>query len=104
MKGNIGIILVLIGIGAILISFLMSSRYYSDHSFMANIQNMEVVLDKGELKYPDLDAHTRYTLTKGEGQYKNRVAIPLKYCLIASVVIILTGIGTMTLSRSEEDT
>lgn len=110
MKRNIGIITVLVGFGLIFISFIFSSGSYPDRTFIGNISRMEVVLKKGkyvDYKYYDSDTGRVYVSNTGrvyykepKGPYEGRIAIPLKYPLFLSVVLILVGTGVKFNFRS----
>ncbi len=102
MKRNIGIITVLVGFGLIFISFIFSSGSYPDRTFIGNISRMEVVLKKGkyvDYKYYDSDTGRVY-YKEPKGPYEVRIAIPLKYPLFLSVVLILVGTGVKFNFRS----
>ncbi len=106
MKRNMGIIIILVGIGIILVSIFFSSGYRYKRDFLYNIYRMEIVLDFGKWKsffsskkgqisnkelFAELDA-----IDKGE---YGKIAIPLKYPLTFSVVLILIGTGILLLKR-----
>jgi hypothetical protein len=102
MKRNIGIITVLVGFGLIFKSFIFSSGSYPDRTFIGNISRMEVVLKKGkyvDYKYYDSDTGRVY-YKEPKGPYEVRIAIPLKYPLFLSVVLILVGTGVKFNFRS----
>ena len=92
MKRNKGIITILLGVGLLFISILFSSGYHPKRNFIGNIPRMKIVLDKGE-----------YVLGTGlySGHYEGRVAIPLKYPLSLSVVLILLGTGIVLISKNK---
>jgi len=94
MKRNIGIITILVGVGLLFISIFFSSRYLPKLNFIGNISRMEIVLDKGE--------YVSSTGLYSDGHYEGKVAIPLKYPLSLSVVLILLGTGIVLISKDKE--
>ena len=136
MKRNKGIITILVGFGLLFTSFIFSSGYSENRSFVGNIFQMEIVLDEGEDEfdrelfkedigklvdylYPDIspndkasmiaysleDAGLRKTLMKeAKAKYieEHKIAIPLKYLLFLSVVLILVGTGVVFISKNKE--
>ena len=93
MKRNKGIIIILVGVGILLISIFFSSGYHRKRNFIGSISRMEIVLDKG-----------KYVSGTGlySGHYKGKIAIPLKYPLSLSVVLILFGAGIVLISKNKE--
>ena len=93
MKRNRGIITILVGVGLIFISIFFSSGSHPKRDFIGNISRMEIVLAKGE-----------YVSGSGlySGHYRGRVAIPLKYPLSLSVVLILLGTGIVLLHNNKD--
>lgn len=85
MKRNKGIITILAGVGLLFISFLFSSGSHPRRDFIGNISHMELVLVKGDVM-------------SGYG----KVAIPLKYPLSLSFVLILLGTGIVLIAKNEE--
>lgn len=81
-----GIILLLVGIGLFLISIFSSSGYVGRRSLMSDMYNMEVVICEGESRWED-------------GKVAGRHTIPLSFLLSLSIIIILTGIGIILLSK-----
>lgn len=99
MKRNIGIITILVGVGLLFISIIFSSGYHPQLNFIGNISRMEIVLNKG--KYvPDFDLHSKST--GHYGHYEGGIAIPLKYPLSFSVVLILLGTGVVLISKNKK--
>ena len=94
-KRNQGIVLLLTGIGVLLISFLLASGYKQNRSLLNNIYHMEVVIAKGRYKY--IPPRSRWEL--GKGYYEGRIAIPLKYSIVVSIVLILFGTGIILTTR-----
>lgn len=104
MKRDHGIIIILVGVGLLFISIFFSSGSYHKFDFMTNLQIMEVVLDKGtivsqEEKKPKtlLDA-----AFPDPPKRVGKVAIPLKYLLSMSVLLVLIGIGIVLLSKNNK--
>jgi len=93
MNRNKGIVVILVGVGLLFISFLFSSGSHPKQNLMSNISRMEIVLDKG--KY--VSGIGLYST----GYYEGRVAIPLKYPLSLSVVLILLGTGIVLISKNK---
>lgn len=102
MRRNAGILAILIGIGLILLSILFSTGSSSRMNLLGNISKMELELYEGNYV---LDAgKTGTTGFSGldlipTGHYEGRVAIPLKYPLAFSVVLILLGTGILLMSK-----
>ena len=94
MRRRNGIIAILVGIGLLLVSGLFSSGYSPKAGIVASIPQMRIVFVKGRYVHSgDL-----YSL----GHYEGRVALPLKYPLSLSVVIILLGTGVVLTSEDKE--
>jgi len=89
---NKGIITILAGIGVLCISFFFSSGYHPKLDIMGNIFRMEIVLRQGHM----LDLSI-----PGEDYHIERVAIPLKYPLSLSVLLILSGTGIVLVSKNK---
>lgn len=88
---NKGIITILVGIGVLLISILFSSGSRPNSDLLYKIPELEIVLEGGE-----------YVLgTDLIGHFEGRVAIPLKYPLSLSVLLILIGTGIVLLSKNK---
>ncbi len=85
MNRNKGIIVILVGVGLFFISFFFSSGSHPKLDLIGNISQMEIVFSEG--KY--ISGTGIYSI----GHYEGRVAIPLKYPLSFSVVLILIGTG-----------
>ena len=101
MKRNKGIITILVGFGLLFTSFIFSSGSYPDETFIGNISHMEIVLKKGKfINYKSYISGTGKLHYKG--LYEGRVAIPLKYPLFLSVVLILVGTGVVFISKNKE--
>ena len=47
-KRNMGIIIILVGVGILFISIFFSSGYHSKRDFIGNMYRMEIVLDLGK--------------------------------------------------------
>ena len=86
-----GIITILVGVGLLFISLFFSSGSNPRRDFLGNISVMEIVLDEG-----------RYVSGTGPYLNKGRVAIPLKYPLTLSVVLILLGTGVVLISKNKK--
>ena len=101
MERNRGIITILIGVGLLFISFVLSSGSQPKRDFLGNISKMEIVFVEGEYvtdpRFDDLYAEKPLS-----GHYEGRVAIPLKYPLSLSVVLILLGTGILLMSKRNE--
>jgi len=95
MNRNRGIIVILVGIGLLFISFFFSSGSHPKRSFLGNISRMEIVLDKGK--------YIRGTGLYPTGHHEGKVAIPLKYPLSLSVMLILLGTGIVLTSKNKEE-
>ena len=91
---NKGIITILVGIGVLLISIFFSSGSDPMFDFMGNISRMEIVLEEGK--------YVSGTGLYSSGHYEGRIAIPLKYPLSLSVLLILLGTGIVFLSKNKE--
>ncbi len=89
MKRTKGIIVILVGVGLLFISIFFSSGYDSKRGLIGNIPRMKNVLVRGE--YDPI-------LRRSYGG----VAIPLKYPLSLSVVLILFGTGIVLISKNNE--
>jgi hypothetical protein len=112
MKRNMGIIIILVGVGILFISVFFSSGYHTGLNFIGNISQMEIVIDEG--KYPETPAVEEESVTPEEEappvveeeavieEVRERVAIPLKYPLSLSVVLILLGTGIILISKNKE--
>jgi hypothetical protein len=85
MKKNKGVIAILVGIGLLFISIFFSSGSSSRYTFIGNISRMKIVLHRGTGRY-----------------HEGRVAVPLKYPLSLSVVLILLGTGIVLISKDKE--
>lgn len=90
---NKGIITILVGIGILFISIFFSSGSHPKLDLMGNISRMEIVLEKGE--------YVSGTGLFSIGHYEGRVAIPLKYPLSLSALLILIGTGIVSLSKNK---
>ena len=62
---------------------------------------MEIVLNKGKYVYNKGKYVSGIDLLS-TGHYEGRVAIPIKYPLSLSVVLILLGTGIMLISKDKE--
>lgn len=92
MKRNKGIIAILVGVGLLFISIFFSSGSHPKLNFIGNISRMKIVLDKGN--------YVSGTGLYSTGHYEGRIAIPLKYPLSLSVVLILLGTGIILISKN----
>ncbi|NQU03884.1 MAG: hypothetical protein HQ589_07040 [Syntrophaceae bacterium] len=92
MKRNKGIITILVGVGILFISIFFSSGYHPKLNFIGNISRMEIVLVESK-NISDPYATPVYV----EG-----VAIPLKYPISFSVMLILLGTGIVLISKNKE--
>jgi hypothetical protein len=110
-KRNMGIIIILVGVGILFISIFFSSGYHSKRNFIGNMYRMEIVLDLGKWKRffsskkgPMSDEEIFAEMEAIEsGEYYNvgKIAIPLKYLLTFSVVLILFGTGIVLISKNK---
>jgi len=118
MKRNMGMIIILVGVGALFISNFFSSGYskYDIHdghrrTIMENIYQMKIVLRGAEMKatpkvltkieFKDsLEGDDNISLFKFHVK-KKEIAIPLKYMLAFSVVLILIGTGILLFKRHQ---
>ena len=108
MKRDMGIVAILVGVGLLFISIFFSSGSQPKLNLLGNISRMKIVLNEGN-----------YVLDKGNnvsekgnifsgidllstGHYEGRVAIPLKYPLSLSVMLILLGTGIVLISKGKE--
>ena len=102
MKRNMGIIFILVGVGVLFISIFFSSGYSKydirdghRRTIMENIYQMEIILSSS----------SKVLISGNEGLFdpirsiKNKNAIPLKYLLTFSVVLILFGTGILLLKE-----
>jgi hypothetical protein len=97
MRRNAGILAILIGIGLILLSILFSTGSSPKMNLLGNISHMEIVLAEGNY-VSDNDSSDKGNYKSGidllsTGHYDGRVAVPLKFPLSVSVVLILFGTG-----------
>ena len=106
-KRNMGIIIILVGVGILLISIFFSSGYYYKRDFIGNMYRMEIVLDLGKWKRfdsskkgPMSDEELFAELNAIESAV-GKIAIPLKYPLAFSVVLILVGAGIVLISKNK---
>ena len=104
---EIGITSSLAGAGILLISLVLSTGGYSSLSFMQNINHREIVISEGEV-IPE--KRSSYTGPFGSSSYvseksyvEGRIAIPLKYPLSLSVLLILSGLGLVLLGKKKND-
>lgn len=109
MKKNKGIISILVGIGLLFISIFFSSGYQPDEDLIVNIYIMEIVLAKGNYVYDKGHSVSDKGHSVSEidlffppGHYEGRVAIPMRYPLSLSVVLILFGTGIVLISKDKE--
>ncbi|MDY6821902.1 MAG: hypothetical protein SVN78_09820 [Deferribacterota bacterium] len=92
MKRNIGIITILVGVGLFFISIIFSTGYYGksysiSKPFIESIPDRYIVLKEGrEVSFM---------------HYEGGIAIPLKYPLSLSIVLILVGTGVVLLSKKQ---
>jgi hypothetical protein len=110
MKRNMGIIIILVGVGILFISIFFSSGYHTGLNFIGNISQMEIVIDEG--KYPETPVVEEPVVEEEAPpvveeeavieEVRERVAIPLKYPLSLSVVLILLGTGIILISKNKE--
>ena len=118
MKRNMGIIIILVGIGIIPVSIFFSSGYSQydindghRRTIMENIYQMKTVLRSAEMeaipnvlkekKIKDwLKGNDKISLFKYHVK-KKEIAIPLKYMLAFSVVLILIGTGILLFKRHQ---
>jgi len=101
MKKNKGIISILVGIGLLFISIFFSSGSHPKLNLFGNISQMEIVLAEGNYVYGKGHYVSAIDLLES-GHYEGRVAIPLKYPLSLSVVLILLGTGIVLISKDKE--
>jgi len=94
---NMGIILILVGIGLLFISIFFSSGINPNLDLISNISKAKIVMM--EEKEGIIEGFFREQ--RGEPA-KARVAIPLKYALSLSVILILTGTGMVLLSSKRK--
>ena len=106
-KRNMGIIIILVGVGILFISIFFSSGYHSKRDFIGNMYRMEIVLDLGKWarfgsskKGPISDEELFAELDAIESAV-GKIAIPLKYLLTFSVVLILFGTGIVLISKNK---
>ncbi|MDD4052583.1 MAG: hypothetical protein PHR28_11890 [candidate division Zixibacteria bacterium] len=93
-KKNMGIITILAGIGILLLSIIFSSGYNSKEDFLGNILQMRIIVDRGE--------YVPGTVFEHGYVKKKEIAIPLKYPLSFSVLLIIVGMGIKLTSKNEE--
>ena len=94
--GKMAVVLILLGLSAPLILFLLSSGYNSKRGLLGNIigdGGMELVLKEGEVK--------RYKTIQG-GDVQGRIAIAYKYILASGIISILIGSAIVALFKPGE--
>ena len=96
---NLGIIMILVGIGVLLMSIIFSSGDRSNLSLIGNMHRMEIVLQKGKYVRHYPKGTFLRAGTGPAGHYEGRVAIPLKYSLSMSVLFILLGAGIVLIPK-----
>ena len=101
MKRNKGIITILFGIGLLLTSILFSSGSDPKFNLFENISRIEIVLKEGEYVF-DKGKFVSGIDLLSTGHYEGRVAIPLRYPLSFSVVLILIGTGIVWMTKNNE--
>ena len=112
-KKRVGIILMLVGIAALLVSLVFSSGYNSDEGFLGSIRKMEIVLREnpaGSAPVPlpnpsaDIELQKRLDIeyerrcAAYELGEKQRVAFPYKYFLAVDIVFFFIGLGYVVLA------
>ena len=93
MKRNVGIFMVLSGIGMLLVSIILSSGAHPKAGLLANFGRMVIVVDQGTWVPHDL--HGVYPASTPRGHYEGSVESPSKYPISVSVVLILIGAGVL---------
>lgn len=101
MKRNKGIVAILVGVGLLFISIFFSSGSHPRSTLLGNISRMEIVFDEGRYVYAKGNYVSGIDLLS-TGHYEGRVAIPLRYPLSLSVVLILLGTGIVLISKDKE--
>ena len=104
MKRNMGIIVILAGVGIMLVSIFFSSGYRTKRDFISNMYRMEIVLDIG--KWERFGSSKKGPISDEElfAEYDSigkKITIPLKYPLTFSVVLILFGTGIVLISKNK---
>ncbi len=105
MKKNMGIITILVGVGLLFISILFSSGSHPNRNFLGNISQMETVLAEGTYYSGSSAIYSERTqrllLPSSPGGYAGRVAIPFKYSVSLSVLLILIGTGILLIAKNK---
>lgn len=101
---EIGVISSLAGMGLLLISLTLSTGGYPSLSFIQNINHREIVVAEGEVVPEKRSFHTgpfggRSSYVSEESYVKGRMAVPLKYPLSLSVLLVLSGLGLVLLGK-----
>jgi len=104
---KIGIILILSGVGIFFISILFSTGTTSTKfTMMKNLSRMEIVF-REEIKerniYNDdatIDPYEFY-LSRFDKEPQSKIAIPTKYLLSFSIIIVLIGTGYIWLPKKD---
>lgn len=104
---EMGVILSLSGVCFLLLGLIFSSGGSPSLSFIQNIDHRSIVLSEGEFVpeereyYPSPFGGTHSSVSK-PSYVKGRVAIPLKYPLSISVLLILSGTGLIVLGKKDK--
>ncbi|MCK9419100.1 MAG: hypothetical protein M0R70_06960 [Nitrospirae bacterium] len=85
---NKGVIIILVGLGILFISFFFSSGYHAGLNIIGNIFRMEIVF------------RDTYSIDAA-GNLISRIAIPLKYPLSFSGLLILSGTGIVLVAKNK---
>ncbi|WP_319550385.1 hypothetical protein [Desulfogranum marinum] len=102
-----GVIVILIGIGLLLLSYVFASERVKCRTcgLREKISKMEVVFIEGKHpnKVPEDLGLSRYdSYHYKKNHYVGRVAIPLKFTIALSIVMILSGSGMAILAPKKE--
>lgn len=107
LKKRNGVILSILGVGVFIIGLTFSSGGYSTLSFIQNIQYRESVFIEGTLvpkktetkRAESFFGKPSYTTEVVEpSHYEGRIAVPFKYIVTLSVILVLLGTGFIFLA------
>jgi len=87
-KYKIGVILLLLGLGVVLIAFVLSSNYNPRLGIIYNILHMHLVVIEGTY-VPDFTPNSVFS----SGHYEDRISIPYKYFFSLGIILTLVGMG-----------
>lgn len=101
MKRNMGIISILVGVGLLFISIFFSSGSQPNLNLLGNISRMEIVLNEGSYVF-DKGNYVSGIELLSTGHHEGKIAIPIRYPLSLSVLLILLGTGIVLISKGKE--